>query len=111
MRVVMLAPLPDGGATKATPKKGAEEGGAKGKDYEKMGDKAFSGGNYAEAKAYFNLALKYAASPALHKKIGYCYKNLGRLDDARTSFRQYLAGLPADKRATEEQILKGQGLL
>jgi len=112
LRVVSLAPS-TGSTAKAAPARKPSESGGEGKarDYEKMGDKAFQGGNYAEAKAYFNLALKYASSAALHKKIGYCYKNLGRLDEARNSFRQYLVGLPADKRATEEQILKGQGLL
>jgi hypothetical protein len=110
MRVVRLDPEPDAPKV-AAPKKAAGGTEGKAKDYEKMGDKAFSSGNYAEAKAYFNLALKYSSSATLHKKIGYCYKNLGRLDDARQSFRQYLLGLPADKRAVEEQILKGQGLL
>jgi hypothetical protein len=109
MRVVRLTPEPE--APKAAPKKAVGGAEGKAKDYEKMGDKAFAGGNYAEAKAYFNLALKYSTSATLHKKIGYCYKNLGRLDDARQSFRLYLQGLPADKRATEEPILKGQGLL
>ena len=111
LRVVSLSPSEP---AKAPAKKAGDApaaAGGKGKDYEKMGDKAFASGNYAEAKAYFNLALKYDGNASLHKKIGYCYKNLGRLDDARSSFRSYLAALPADKRATEEQILKGQGLL
>jgi serine/threonine protein kinase len=84
---------------------------SKASQYEKMGDEAFGKGNYAEAKAYFNLTLKYSSRASIHKKIGYCYKNMGKTTEAKASFRRYVSGLSSSKRAIEEEILKSQGLL
>ena len=83
----------------------------KASQYEKMGDDAFGKGNYAEAKAYFNLSLKYSNRASIHKKIGYCYKNMGKVAEAKASFKRYVSGLSSSKRAIEVEILKGQGLL
>ena len=84
---------------------------SKASQYEKMGDDAFGKGNYAEAKAYFNLTLKYSSRASIHKKIGYCYKNMGKVAEAKASFKRYVSGLSSSKRAIEVELLKSQGLL
>jgi len=107
----VTTPKPAGGSGVEPTKPIAATSKPRSTPYEEMGDQAFKKSAYAEAKAYYNLALKHSPNASLHKKIGYCYKSMGRLDDAKAAFGRYLEGLSPGKRRVEEEILKGQGLL
>jgi len=72
----------------------------------RLGTIDYTAGSYQTALEHFQDAQGLFPSPQFHYNIGQCYEALDKLDEAITSYRAYLRGVPdaSDEASVERKI-------